>query len=441
MEQLFLLLILLILSAFFSGAEIAIFSLGEEKIAALKKNKKNNSQLNYLIKIKENPQQSLATILLGNNVVNIAATTLATVISGKWAAESGLESDTTLLIVIVTGIMTFLILFFGEITPKSIAHRYSLKYSLFAAPILFFLGKIFFIIVYPLEKILQKISGEDKEGKGLNEDELKIAMAISEQDGKINESERQWAEKILNFDNFSVEKIMTPRAKIFYLEDDDSVNDAIKIVLKKGHSRVPIFHEEHPIGVLSIWSLAEYFALSPKNDNTKVANLQLLPPLNIPMTMKIDKLLHVFQQESKHMAFVVDEHGGTIGLITMEDILEEIFGEIKDEQDSENNENSDMRRTGKNIFTFSADTELEQVENFINEQLEKESGSKINFPWQEEMENETLSYLILQKLERFPEQKEAIKIFNEDGQSFIFNIEKMTENTIKTIKIDISKSL
>ena len=409
MDEVPLLVLLLFLSGFFSGAEIAIFSIGQEKIQALKKGVTSDQKLRRIARLenlKANPSKLLVTILIGNNVVNVASSALATVLATSFALTHGFEGRTGMVIGIVTGVMTFLILLFGEITPKAFAHKHAVKFALFVAPILNVLQILLYPLVIPLANLVDKFAGAEEQKHGLSEDELKAAIELSEKEGAIEADEKELVEKVLEFNEHSVESIMTPRSKIFALPDDTPVLEAIEKYKEERFSRIPIYHDtlDQVLGILTVHALAEK-AAEDDFKSIKVANLRLISPLKIPITMKIDSLLKEFQKQKMHMALVLDEHGGVVGLITLEDVMEEIFGDIEDEQDEGR---IHIRRIGKRKFLCSPDVELEQIENFLQKELDKTAPH--NFPWELEDENKTLGYLILEKLERFPAEGEKIVI-------------------------------
>jgi len=435
MDEVPLLLFLLVLSGLFSGAEIALFSIGPEKITALKNLTDKKSELSRIARLeslKANPQKLLVTILIGNNVVNIGSSALATVMATKYAQDHGFGENETLVIAIVTAIMTFLILLFGEITPKSLAHKYAVKFSLFITPALTLLQFILTPIVYPLTKLVSKFSGSENMKHGLTEDELKAALELSEQEGKIEHSEKEWVEKILEFGEHTVENVMTARSKIFALEDDTGITDAIKQIQENKFSRIPIYHEDlsEVTGILSVHGLLEKI-LDKNLKKLKVANLPLNKTLKIPVTMKIDTLLHTFQSENTHMALVYDEFGGLLGLITLEDVLEEIFGEIQDETDEENLE---IYQNGKQSFLASSEVELEQLEDFMKEKLEQDFPEKL--PWNLKDENKSIGLFLLEKLEKFPEKGEEVELLKR-GKKFVFKIIECEEDQIIKVEFKI----
>jgi len=438
MEHIALLIFLLVLSGFFSGAEIALFSLGAEKIQALKnraKSTKRVAKIEKLERMKANSSRLLVTILIGNNVVNIASTSLATILAVEWAATAGASSDTTMLVGIVTGVMTFLILFFGEITPKALANKYSLGFSLIAAPILRVLQILLSPIVIPLASVVDAFASKSEPEHGLSEDELKAAIELSEKEGKIIHDEKELIEKALEFDEHTVGSIMTPRSKMYLMEDNTSLKEAISQISETKFSRIPVFHQDHDqiIGILTVHTLIQ--AINKKNISKKnVANIPLINPLKVPPMMKIHSLLKEFQEKKLHMALVHDEHGGLVGLITMEDIVEEIFGEIRDEQDSSV---PLIQRVGKFSFQCHPDAELEHIENFLKEALEEKAPER--FPWELQDENKSLNYFLLEQFERFPKKGESITLKQPRTSSFVFLVEKLKDGSIDSIKLTIKK--
>lgn len=435
MEDIPLLLLLLVLSGFFSGMEIALFSLGAEKIQALKnkaKTKKLRKKIEALELLKQDSDKLLVTILIGNNIVNVAASSMATVLALRLSERFGFGENINLIIGIVTGVMTFLILIFGEITPKALAHKYALKFSLFSAPIIKFLQILLYPIVFPISLLTKKFTGSQEKKHGLSEDELKAAIELSEKEGQIDAEERDLFEKVLEFNEHSVESIMTPRSKVFALPDNTSSGDVISKISQENFSRIPIYHEtlDEIIGILKVNQIVHEFQ-KPDFAEKNVANFSLLSPVKIPLTMKIDTLLRQFQTEKNHMALVYDEHGGFIGLITLEDIIEEIFGEFEDETDEEENT---LRQIGKQCFWCSSETELEHIEKFLRKKLGEKAPKEL--PWNKEEENKTLSYFILEQLEHFPEKDEQFTVKTE-AKTFLFTIKETTEERIESVEIEI----
>lgn len=436
MQHLIILLILLILSGVFSGMEIAFFSLGAEKIKAFKTKKsipkKTKQRIQLVEKLKKNTDTLLVTILIGNNIVNVAASSLATIVALDLGESFDFSIGTNTVVALVTGVMTLLILVFGEITPKSLAHKYALPFTIFTAPIIRFLQVILYPIIYPITFLTKQFTGDKETLHGLNEEELKAAIELSAQEGQIDEDEKELFERVLEFDEHNVESIMTPRSKIFGLADNLSTEEGIKAISEASFSRIPIYHDtlDNTIGILKVQSIISEFQ-KPDFYKKNLANLSLISPYKIPRTMKIHTLLKEFQATQNHLAFVYDEHGGLIGLITLEDVIEEVFGEFEDEADDSN---TNIRQTGKQKFIMNAEIELEQIESFIKEKLAKQNFEF--FPWEKPEENNTLSYFILEKLEHFPAEKESFECKTEK-YIFTFVIEKSQAENIQEVSLVI----
>lgn len=433
MTEIFFLFFFLILSGFFSAAEIAFFSFGPEKINALKTKGSKKSEIAKIERLEglmADHQKLLMTILIGNNIFNIVASALATVIATKFAVTHGFADQQALILGIVTGVMTVLVLVFGEMVPKSLALKYAVSFALSITPLLSAIQFVFTPLIWLLGSIVSHVPGaSDAQEQGLSEDELKAALALSEQEGKIHHSEREWVEKILEFGEHTVENVMTPRSKIFALKDDTEVGEALPQIQSEKFSRIPVFHEDldQITGILSLHGWME--KSTDKNfKKLKVANLPLNKPFKVPITMKIDTLLEAFREEQTHLALVYDEHGGLVGLITMEDVLEEIFGEIQDETDKEM---IDLKQVGKSKFLASSEVELEQLEEFINERLEAKAPEFM--PWELEDENKTIGLFVLEQTEKFPEEGDKIELKTRDNQ-FHFIIKKCEEDRIVNVE-------
>lgn len=437
MEEVPLLVALLILSGFFSGAEIALFTLGSERIHAIKKEatKKQKKRIKQLEKLKQNPNRLLVTILIGNNVVNVAASAMATVVALETAERVHAGGETGIIIGAVTGVMTFLILVFGEITPKALANKYALPFALFSTPILKFLEVLLSPIVYPLAKIVSTVTKEEQVKHGLSEDELKAAIHLSAVEGEINQEEKELFENVLGFDEHTVEEIMTPRSKMFSLNGDMSLKEALPIIIEEKYSRIPIYKdtENNIVGILNTRNLIQLLIEKNFDLEKKLFQLDISNSLKVPPTTRIDSLMKQFQaQNTSHMALVYDEHGGLIGLVTLEDILEEVVGEIHDETDDAT---FSIRKLKNNIFRCNSDTELKHIEQFLQQHLKL---TEEDLPWKEEDDNKTLNYFLLEEFQRFPEEGESVSLHAHD-HAFEFIIRSVKNHTIQYVDFTVEK--
>ena len=406
-SQLLLLIFLILLSGAFSGAEIALTSLSPAKVKAISKDKKFAS--GAIVKLKSKPQRLLITILIGNNLVNILTTVLATF----WAVEVFGNNA----IGIVTGVLTFLILMFGEITPKTFAQKYAERFSRGLAHPLLWLTNILFPVIWIFEKFTNVlISGLKLKGPlhSVSEDELLALVDIVTKEGVIEEQEQELIENVLEFTDTTAEEVMTVKKDIEMLKIGTPINEAVHFFLNHSHSRIPVYKESihNFVGIVTVHDILR-FLHDPEKGKT-LADFKLIAPIIVPKTKSISKLFHEFQKRRQHLAIVVDERGETAGLITMEDILEEIVGDIVDEQDQEEKM---IKVIGKNEWLADGETSIEQ----INEDLDIE----LNYP-----EHQTISLLILEQLHRFPKLGEKIVYEN-----LIFQVKEMGKKKIELVQI------
>lgn len=325
--ELIILVVLLFLSAFFSSTETALTAIEKAKVRRLVEEKKRGAA--RLEKLLSEPQRFLATILLGNNLVNILATALATDLSIKAFDSAGIG--------IATGLMTFLILVFGEITPKTLAIRHAEKVALLGAEPVYVLG----IVLYPLARlfigisqIFMRILGESAfHGEPfLTQEEIKAMIKLGEEEGVIEKGERELIHSVFEFGETIVREIMVPRTDMVCLSADVSVEEAIKVALDKGFSRIPVY-EGNIDNIIGVFYLKDAIAEVRKGRGGRNVSEIARSAYFVPEAKKIDELLRELQKYKVHMAIVLDEYGGTSGLVTIEDILEEIVGEIFDEYD------------------------------------------------------------------------------------------------------------
>lgn len=323
--ELTVLVICLFLSAFFSSSETALFSISKIKALHIAKDGSNTGQL--ILDMKEDSHTLLTTILIGNNLVNIGASSLATSL-----AISYFESNA---VGIATGTMTMLILVFGEIFPKSFANHNNILVARFVIFPLFWLSKLFFPLIYLLNFIPRLHGTIDTSHETVTEDELMTMVEVVEEDGEIKEEEKEFITNIFEFDDTSCSEIMTPRADMFVIDVSQEMD--IDQILKTGYSRIPVIEDsiDNIIGILHVKDLFASFQKACASDSDTPLDVKQImkKPYFIPESKKLDSLLQDFKQKKNHIAVVVDEHGGVSGITTLEDVVEEIIGEIIDETD------------------------------------------------------------------------------------------------------------
>ena len=318
-QQIVVLSVLLLLSGFFSSAETALFSISKAKAIHLAKKKGFSNSL--IKKMKNDPHRLLSTILIGNNIVNVGASALATAITINLVSSNAVG--------IATGVMTLLILIFGEIFPKSIATRNNVLIARLVIIPLYWLSILFAPIIFMLN-FIPKLTGKMQKKAHVTEEELMTFVEVVEEEGGIEEEEKELIENIFEFDDTSASEIMTPRADMYVINIDEELN--LKDVIRSGFTRIPVIEEDidHVIGILNIKDLFMHQVTS--SDPVDVRKI-MSEPYFVPENKKLDNLLQQFKKRKQHMAIIVDEHGGVSGLITLEDALEEIVGEIIDETD------------------------------------------------------------------------------------------------------------
>ncbi|MCK5321683.1 MAG: HlyC/CorC family transporter [Candidatus Aenigmarchaeota archaeon] len=324
------LVLLIILSAFFSGSELALFSVSRIDLTLMVEEKVKGSD--KLHRLKENPNKLLVTILLGNNLVNILASSIATMIAMDIFNSAGVG--------IATGVMTFFILVFGEIIPKSLAVKHSKDISLKIAEIFLFLEFILSPVIYFLESltnIVNNFSGSSNVSSVkslLSEEKIKQLVTISAKEGSIDEDECDMIKNVFRLDDIVVDSVMIPSSKVEALDIDISVDNLLDVISDGDmpYTRIPVHNgsKDVIIGVLYVKDLLKY--LGKNLDDLKVRKI-MRKAFKIRSHMKADDLLDEFMRRRVHMAIVVDDHEKFIGIVTMEDLLEELVGDIMDESD------------------------------------------------------------------------------------------------------------
>ncbi|MCM1290797.1 MAG: gliding motility-associated protein GldE [Prevotella sp.] len=379
----------LLLSAFVSGSEIAFFGLTKSEIDDLRDDEEN-SRSRQAYNLVAHSEQLLATILISNNLVNITMVVLLT-----FAINSTITfTNTVMEFLLQTVFLTFLLLLFGEIFPKLLARGKTLQWVQFAAPGVNFLYHIF----SPLSRFMVKSTGiinriVAKKDVSISTDELEKALEISDvQEGK----DKEMLEGILSFGEKEVSDIMISRVDVTAIEFHDKWSDVLKVILESGFSRIPVYDtsQDSIRGILYAKDLLPYF--DKADDNFEWQSL-LREPYFVPESRMIDDLLEDFRKRKIHIAIVIDEYGGTRGIVTLEDIIEEIVGEIDDEYD----DNASMyKKIGPDTYIFDAKINLPdfcRITGVDEEEIEQYAGDA-----------ETLAGLLLSIKGDFPARKEAL---------------------------------
>lgn len=410
-------ILLLLLSALISGAEVAFFSLSLSVLNRASESKSNNQKT--VVTLLKKPQKLLATILISNNFINILIV-LVFAYLGEYVFDT--ISSNVLKFLIEAVLVTFLILLFGEVLPKVYATRNSLKFaSLMALPLKFLCSTLTFVSL-PLMSLTNVI--EHKLGKkrsNLSVEKLSQALELTS-DEATTKDEQKILEGIVSFGNTETGQIMIPRIDIFALSNKELYKDVITKIVKKGFSRNPVYSEniDNIIGVLYAKDLLPHL-------NKKEFNWQELirKPYFVPENKKLDDLLKEFQEKKNHLAIVVDEYGGTSGIVTLEDVIEEIVGDISDEFDDDDMSYSKL---DSNNYLFEGKTNLKDFYKILEiEDTELFDDNK--------GESETIAGFILEVYGKFPKKNEVIKFEN-----YSFKIEAMDKRRIKQVKVTIERN-
>lgn len=332
-----IIVIMVICSAFFSGSEISFNA--SNKIRLKKRADDGEKAAKLAYKVNERFTEALSAILIGNNLANIAASTAATLIFTNVLADVKIDDGvkSTLITVLSTALMTLLILIFGEITPKIIAKQHAdfLVYKV-AYPV-----RIVWIILFPVVKLvmllvnlLRKIWGKDKAENEptVSEEELASIIETVEEEGVINEDKSELLQSTLEFPDTSIEEIMTPRTDLVSLDINDSFKKNVAIISSSRFSRLPVY-DDSADNIVGILSLNRFYREAVDHDGEFDLRSVLLKPVYLHKTMKLPAALKLMREKQTHIAVVTDEFGGTMGIVSLEDILEELVGDIWDESD------------------------------------------------------------------------------------------------------------
>lgn len=379
------LIALVALSGFFSASEIAIFSTTPAKLRALvDKGVPGAKRLEYL---KANPKKTLVTILVGNNIVNIAASAIATMLAIKTFGDIGTG--------IAAGIMVLVILVFGEIVPKSYAAHNADRIAVRIAPFLVLMMKALYPLIIFFEFVAIKLTktGDGMKPPQVTEEELKATLELSAASGNVKKEEKEMIESVLRFNDITVREVMTHRSEMICLDSMLKLEDAAEIVQDHEFSRYPVYRKskENIIGFIHIKDL--FFALTKGHDKKQLKTI-IAPVQFVPQHTPLNEAFKLFQNKQMHMAVVVNDHGEVIGVVTLEDLLEELVGEIIDESDVMEHM---IKRIDKNTVLVHGTKELKALNKFMHTTL---PGAP----------NDALSKIILKKLKRFPKEGEVINI-------------------------------
>ena len=410
----FLLFLSLVMSAFFSGSEVALFSLDKKQ---LNKIETNNSLLDrYIISLLKSSRRLLVTILLGNTIFNVAATIISVSLAVDISKVYGYSVELVLLIQIVS--LTIFILIIGEITPKLFASKTPITFSRIVAFPLYWTS----VIIYPVAKILtdsikflvSKIK-IDSSKTTLRTSEIAELADIGMEHGSIEEEEHELIHGLVDFKLISTREVMTPRVDIKSISIESTFEEVIQIITDSGNSRIPIYKDslDNIVGILYAKDVLSFLVIGKTKQNFNLKKI-LREAMFVPETKLISELLKEFQEKNMHLGIVVDEYGGTAGLISLEDILEEIVGEIQDEYD---NEDEEIIKINDDKYILLGKVDIDEVNELLDSNFKNEDD-----------DYDTVGGFIFQQAGNIPE-----KGYKFDFNDFNFEVVEIESNRISKV--------
>ncbi len=382
---LLLFVICIILSAFFSSSEVALISITRAKVRTLVNEGRKGAE--SLAALKESPHRILTTILIGNNIVNVAAAAIATAVTVSIFGNIGVG--------IATGVVVIILLVFGEIGPKIYATRHTDHLALSVSKPILYLSKLLSPIIWGIEKVTGRFGTAAALGEAMvTEEEIKEWIDVGKEEGTIEKEEREMLFSVLEFSDTLAREIMTPRVDVALIEDTRTLDEAMQLFNETGFSRIPVFHDavDNIIGILNTKDV--FSTVFSGKRNIPIKEL-MYDPFFVPETKKIDELLKELQVRKIQIAIVLDEYGSFDGIVTVEDILEELVGDILDEFDQEEPE---IQKTGDGTFLVDAKMWVDD----LNEKLD------ISLPVHESYE--TIGGLLIERLGHIPHPGESVHI-------------------------------
>jgi len=413
--QIIAILILILLSAFFSSAETALTTVNKIRLKMLIDEGHKTAPI--VMKLIENPGKLLSTILIGNNIVNLSASSLSTVTATDMCINAGYPIPVSTAVGIATGILTLLVLLFGEIIPKTLATRYSEQLSFKYARIIYVLTIILTPLIFIINLMsngILKLLGADKHTKTtMTENELLTIIDVSHEEGVIEQEEHEMITNVVDFGDSRAKDVMVPRIDIVFASVDSTYEELTRLFKTEKYSRIPVY-EDSKDNVIGIVNLKDLFCYDKCPEDFVLKNF-LREPFFTYEYQKTSELMVTMRDQSFNIAIVLDEYGATAGLITLEDLLEEIVGEIRDEYDED--EDDEIKKISDNEYIVDGASKLDDINDVLGTKFDSD-------------DYDSIAGHMINELEHIPSEGEYIDL---DG--FRFKIEKMEKNRIDTIHI------
>lgn len=392
-SQIVILLILLFLSAFFSSAETCLTTVNKMRMKSMADDHIKNASI--VMKLIENPTQLLSAILIGNNVVNLTASSLTTSFAIHLAQKCGLPVPSSVFIGVATGVLTVLVLIFGEIVPKSFATINAEKMSLIYAKPIYTLTQLLRPIAFVMNRIsdgmllLFHINPSQK--PSITENELRTIVDVSHEEGVIESEERQMITNVVDFGDSLAKDVMVPKMDVGFANSEFTFQELVKCYSKEKFTRMPVYTESRD-NIIGIINIKDLFFYQGSRENFKISDVMREPYFTYEYK-KISELFFEMKQESIPMAIVLDEYGATAGILTIEDLIEEIVGEIRDEYDT--NEEDDITQVDDSNFVLLGVAKLDDINQKLGIQIESE-------------EYDSIAGHIINLLDHFPDAGEKV---------------------------------
>jgi putative hemolysin len=417
--------VLIALSAFFSGTEIALMTLSKHAIEWYKREKRWWSK--SLETIRQDSDKLLITILIGNNLVNVGASALATMSALTIAEKLNLPEGYGL--ALATWAVTLILLIFWEITPKTICIRYAASISLAVAPIYHILIILFTPLSFLLNlfvKWIARLFWANWLSNKMTTQEVEAFIDMSHEWGAVEEDEKKQIKNLLGLSDMTAESVMTPRVNVEFVDIDMTIDAICEMMMSASHSRFPV-SGENTDDVEYIITFREAFKLQREGHwNRKAKDLSLDKIMKVPLTQPLDDLFEKFQKSRRHIALVLDEHGGTAWIVTMEDVLEEVFWDIKDETDKED---IYMRHRSDGVIDAIGTVLIDDI-------LQEFDLHPADIWLPDEYNGEPLSYIILSEEEEFPRVDTIIRFWEEEYQ-LILKVTEIEDNVIGKVECSL----
>lgn len=421
-----LLIILVLFSAFFSMTETVFASVSEAKIKNYVEERKTGAK--KALFCVEHFDRTLTTLLVGNNIVNTALSTFALTFFMGFIRTGNLE-------LISTAIITIVLLIFGEITPKTIGKKYNDKLVLFLAPIIYVISYILLPISIIFMGIQKIFTGKKNNDSQVNESELETILDTMVEDGEIEDDEHEYIKNVFDLNDRTVEEIMVPRVDMVAIEDTTSIDEVKNIFIREQYSRIPVYHEDkdHIIGIIYE---RDFFEAMAKNIELKNVKQLMRNVLFVNKKMTVDALIKTLQESKTHMAIVSGEYNDTLGLVTMEDALEEIVGEIYDEHDEGSVKQKLITKINDNTYMVDGDMFVSDMFEEIGLGEAPEGASKLStwmFESQEDLPKigDKMTYISC-----FTDQNENGE-YEDYAKKIVLEIVVVDDRRIETVKVTV----